>query len=207
MSLLAINAFMPELAKWDSFYVIVGSAAGALIGLQFVVMTLLAERPPAGAAEAGPAFGNPTIVHFAAALFLSALLHVPWQSITVAAAIWGLLGFAGIAYVVIVVRRMRKQSAYTPVFEDWLFHVVLPAFAYAILGLTSFVALGRERGALFGVGGAALLLLFIGIHNAYDNVAHIVFVNILRANTGQAQNENDSQRNRARRIKEDKQRN
>ena len=171
-----MTVIMPELAKWDSFYVIVGSAAGALIGLQFVVMTLLAEKPPVGAAEAGAAFGNPTVVHFAAALFLSALLHVPWQTISIAAVIWGLLGLAGIAYIGIVVRRMRKQNVYVPVFEDWLFHVVLPALAYATLALTSFAALSRERQALFGVGGAALLLLFVGIHNAYDNVAHIVLV-------------------------------
>jgi hypothetical protein len=32
---------MSELAKWDSFYAIVGSAADALIGLQFVVATLI----------------------------------------------------------------------------------------------------------------------------------------------------------------------
>jgi hypothetical protein len=172
---------MSELAKWDSFYVIVGSAAGALIGLQFVVLTLIAERPPAGAAEAGAAFGNPTVVHFAAALFLSALLHAPWQTITIVAVIWGLVGFAGIIYVGIVVRRMRKQVAYAPVFEDWLFHVALPAAAYAILALTSFAAPSRERAALFGVGGAALLLLFIGIHNAFDNVAHIVNISIASA--------------------------
>lgn len=36
---------MSELTEWGSFYLIVGSAAGALIGLQFVVMTLIAERP------------------------------------------------------------------------------------------------------------------------------------------------------------------
>jgi hypothetical protein len=30
---------MSELAAWDSFHVIVGSAAGGLIGLQFVVLT------------------------------------------------------------------------------------------------------------------------------------------------------------------------
>jgi len=167
---------MSELVKWDNFYVIVGSAAGALIGLQFVVMTLLAERPPAGAAEAGAAFGNPTVVHFAAALFLSALVHAPWQTITIAAVIWGLQGFAGLAYIVIVIRRMRKQSVYVPVFEDWLFHVILPGGAYAMLALTAFAVFSHERGALFGVGGAALLLLFIGIHNAYDNVAHIVLV-------------------------------
>ena len=61
-------------------------AAGALIGLQFVVITLIAERPPDGAAEAGAAFGSPTIVHFSVALFLSALLLAPWQTITIAGA-------------------------------------------------------------------------------------------------------------------------
>ena len=29
---------MSEYAEWESFYVIVGAAAGALIGLQFVVL-------------------------------------------------------------------------------------------------------------------------------------------------------------------------
>jgi len=54
---------MPELAEWESVYMIVGSAAGALIGLQFVVMTLIAERPPLRAAEAGAVFATPTIAH------------------------------------------------------------------------------------------------------------------------------------------------
>src|SRR5256885_6087757 len=72
--LLGTGADMAELAEWESFYVIVGSAAGALIGLQFVVMTLLAENPPQRVAEAGAAFASPTIVHFSAALLLSALL-------------------------------------------------------------------------------------------------------------------------------------
>jgi hypothetical protein len=182
--MIAITDSMSELAKWDSFYVIVGSAAGALIGLQFVVLTLIAERPPAGAAQAAAAFGSPTVVHFGTALFLSALLHVPWPTVTVAAVLWGLLGFGGVAYTVIIVWRMRTQIAYKPQFEDWLFHVVLPLAAYALLALSSFVATSRPRGSLFAVGGAALLLLFIGIHNAYDNVSYHVLVNIVNAKTG-----------------------
>lgn len=165
-----------ELAKWDGFYVIVGSAAGALIGLQFVVLTLIAERPPPGLAEAGAAFGSPTIVHFGAALFLSAILHAPWQSIHIVAALWGLLGLGGVTYTVIVIRRVRRQSVYHPVFEDWLFHVALPLLAYATLGLSAFAAAAHARGALFCVGGATLLLLFIGIHNAWDNVSYHVLV-------------------------------
>lgn len=103
---------MREFAEWDGFYVIVGSAAGALIGLQFVVITLIAERPPRGAAQAGAAFSSPTIVHLCAALLLSTLLHAPWQTITIVAVLWGLLGFGGVAYAVIVARRMRRQAAY-----------------------------------------------------------------------------------------------
>jgi hypothetical protein len=101
---------MSELTAWDSFYVIVGSAAGALIGLQFVVMSLIVGRPLIPAAEAGAAFATPTIVHFGAALLLSALLRAPWPTITPAAALWGLIGLSGAAYTVIVARRMRLQT-------------------------------------------------------------------------------------------------
>ncbi len=188
---------MPELAKWDNFYVIVGSAAGALIGLQFVVLTLIAERPPVGAAEAGAAFGSPTIVHFGAVLFLSAFLHAPWQAVTIATVIWGLLGFGGVAYTVIVARRMRKQFAYTPIFEDWLCHFALPMAAYAVLAVSAFDARSSPSGALFGVGGAVMLLLFVGIHNAWDSVSYHVFVHKAGTNaatdTDLTRNETQSQ--------------
>jgi len=167
---------MSEFAEWDSFYVIVGSAAGALIGLQFVVLTLIAERPPLRAAESGAAFATPTIVHFGTALLLSAVLRAPWQAVTFVAALWGLVGFSGVIYSFIVARRMRVQTTYGPVWEDWVFHFVLPSAAYAILALSAFAAPSHTREALFGVGTAALLLLFVGIHNAWDAIAYHVFV-------------------------------
>jgi hypothetical protein len=175
---------MTELAKWDSFYVIVGSSAGALIGLQFVVLTLIADRPQVASVEAAAAFGSPTVVHFAAALFLSAMLHAPWPNITAPAVIWGVLGFVGVAYSCIVCRRMQKQPAYKPQFEDWMFHVILPCAAYAILAASSFTATTHTRESLFAVGAAALMLLFDGIHNSWDNVSYHVLVNIATANKG-----------------------
>jgi hypothetical protein len=180
---------MTQLAQWDNFYVIVGSAAGALIGLQFVVLTLIAERPFAGAEQAGAAFGSPTVVHFGSVLFLAALLHAPWRGPTVVSAIWGLLGLAGAVYAIIVARRMRQQHAYKPVFEDWLFHVALPLAAYAVLGLSSLAAYAHERDALFAVGAAALLLLFIGIHNAWDSVSYHVFVHKAKSSGAPPRNE------------------
>jgi hypothetical protein len=187
---------MSELTEWDSFYVIVGSAAGALIGLQFVVMTLIAERPPLRAAEAGAAFATPTIVHFGTVLLLSALLRAPWQGITVAAVLWGLIGLSGAAYAVVVARRMRVQITYRPEFEDWLFNVVLPLAAYAVLALSAFAARSHAREALFGVGAAALLLLFIGIHNAWDAVTYHVLVNKRDTNAEQRRDETSAKEKR-----------
>lgn len=168
---------MSPMNGWANFYVIVGSSAGALIGLQFVVMTLIAGRSVArGEAQAGDAFSTPSVVHFGVVLLLSALLSAPWDGIGVGAVLWGLVGFSGIVYLVVVARRMRAQTVYKPVFEDWLFHVLLPLAAYAMLAGAAFVARSHARPALFLVGAAALLLLFIGIHNAWDTVMHLVFV-------------------------------
>jgi len=168
---------MTSLTEWGNFYVIVGSSAGALIGLQFVVMTLIAGRPiDRGEAQAGDAFSTPSVVHFGVVLLLSALLSAPWDGIGTVAIVWGLVGLGGIMYAVVVARRMRAQTVYKPVFEDWLFHVLLPLAAYAMLAGSAFAARSHARPALFLVGAAALLLLFVGIHNAWDTVTHLVFV-------------------------------
>jgi len=165
---------MTDLAAWNSFYVILGSSAGALTGLQFVVMTLIAEKSPPRAEEAGPAFATPTIVHFGAVLLLSAVISAPWQEAAPVAAVLGLMGLIGVVYISIVARNMKQQTAYTPNAKDWLFYFLLPLAAYALIALCAYGALSHMTEALFGVGAAALLLLFTGIHNAWDSVVYLV---------------------------------
>src|SRR5436190_23922022 len=72
---------MAALSSWENFYVIIGSSAGALIGLQFVVMTLVANMPiTRGDAQAGTAaFTTPSVIHFGVVLLLSALDSIPWK--------------------------------------------------------------------------------------------------------------------------------
>jgi hypothetical protein len=164
------------LEGWSNFYVIVGSSAGALIGLQFVVIALLADRPRVpGQAQAGSAFATPNIVHFATVLTVSALLSAPWHAIDGAAVLWGAVGIAGVIYELITVRRMRVQHAYQPVLEDWIFHAVLPLAAYSILAGSAWAARLHPRGALVGVAVGALVLLFAAIHNAWDSASYHIF--------------------------------
>ena len=170
---------MQALSDWDSFYVIVGSSAGALIGLQFVVMTLVAANPPKGVSEGSAAFSTPTVVHFSVVLLLSALVRIPWQTTQSAAIAWGILGLCGLVYTAAVVRRMHVQSVYKPVLEDWIFHAMLPLASYVALVVSAFTAEEHPHGALLGVGSGALLLLFTGIHNAWDAVAYHITVNLV----------------------------
>ena len=103
----------------------------------------------------------------------------------------GVSGLLGVVYAFIVIRRMRKQSAYQPVLEDWLFHAVLPLVAYLFLAISSFAAIPHARLGLFGVAGASLLLLYIGIHNAWDSVAYHVLVRM--ASTAESSQDQDRQ--------------
>jgi hypothetical protein len=168
---------MTALAGWQNFYVIVGSSAGALIGLQFVVLSLMSNTPASlPDADAGDAFATPTIVHFGATLGLSAILSAPWDAIGPPSVLWGIAGLSGVVYSIVVVRRMRGQAVYRPEFEDWLFHIALPFAAYLILAVVACIAGFRLREALLSVGAAALLLLFAGIHNAWDAVTYHVFI-------------------------------
>lgn len=90
--------------------------------------------------------------------------------------VWGLVGISGIVYATVVARRMRLQTVYRPVFEDWLFHVLLPVAAYAMLVVSAFLVATRARPALFLVAAATLVFLFVGVHNAWDAITYHVFV-------------------------------
>src|SRR5689334_11678206 len=157
------------LSVWGNFYVIVGSSSGALIGLQFVVMTLIAENGASGTRrDAVSAFGTPTVVHFGAALLVSAIASVPWGALGSASIAFTLSGLLGLTYAIVVVRRQHRQSDYEPVFEDWLWHTMLPIAAYVGLLAGGLVLSRTTSGSLLTIGASALLLVVIGIHNAWD---------------------------------------
>jgi hypothetical protein len=171
------------LKAWEAFYVIVGSSAGALTGLQFVVLTLIGESdnvPRSGATIA--AYGSPNVVHFCTALLISALCSAPWHGLGSPGVALSLCGVGGLIYSIAVLRRAQRQRDYQPVLEDWIWHTILPFVAYGALvysgvTLSSATDLGVEL-----VGGATLLLVFIGIHNAWDTVTYITIERARRRN-------------------------
>jgi hypothetical protein len=162
------------LAHWDNFYVIVGSSAAALTGLQFVVMAFVADsRVRSATSDTVGAFGTPTVVHFSAVLLASAILSAPWHSIENVAIAIGTCGFAGVVYGLIIVRRARRQTAYQTVLEDWIWYAILPLVANGGVTVAAVMLRPHVEGALFAIAASSLLLLFIGIHNAWDTVTYV----------------------------------
>ena len=174
MSTSALHAILP-LAEWANFYVIIGTSAGALTGLTFVVITISGDpvRPESAATRLTGlrAFITPTAVHFGVALWISALLCIPRHTVLSAAICIGAASVAGIVYSVRVLRLMAKmRSEYHPFLADWVWNIVLPLFAYLSLLAAAFLMRPYSPLALDIVAFASLLLLTIGIHNAWDIV-------------------------------------
>jgi hypothetical protein len=161
------------LAAWESFYAIMGSSAAALTGLQFVVVALVAQTRRRSTAGEFDAFATPTIVHFGAVLLLSAILTAPWPALSAAGLALAICGCAGVGYIAVVIVRARRQTGYQLVLEDRLWHIALPLVAYAALFTAAVLLRSHVVASLFAVAAVALLLLFIGIHNAWDTVTYI----------------------------------
>jgi hypothetical protein len=162
-----LSPVLPPLSEWEGFYVIIGSSAAALTGLMFVVVALLSERRQRDTA-AFAVFATPTIVHFGAVLLIAAFMTTPGHSVRSLRLCLLACGIAGLGYMTWVILQGRKQKSYKPELEDWIFHFWLPPVAY-VLVLISALILGTSHGSLYLIGASALLLLFIGIHNAWDS--------------------------------------
>ena len=164
-----------SLGAWESFYVIVGSSAAALTGLQFVVITLVAEARRTMRASGGEidAFATPTVVHFCAALLVSVTLSAPWPGLFGPAFVIVACGLVGVLYTAQVLRRVTRQTAYRLVVEDWTWHVVLPLLAYTAQVAAGMTLRRYTQPSLFVMAGSALLLVYIGIHNAWDTTTWV----------------------------------
>jgi len=151
-----------------------GSSAAALTGLMFVVIALASGSDRSRKTTDGIAtFSTPTVVHFSAALFVSAVLSAPWPSLVSAGIPLGLAGLYGIVHVFRVMIRTRRLTTYTPDTEDWTWFTILPLLAYGAVFAGTLALAAFPRDALFVLAGGVLLLLLIGIRNAWDVVTFL----------------------------------
>jgi hypothetical protein len=163
------------LSSWQNFYMIMGTAAATLTGLMFVVTTLIAgiDAHLSTLNAAVSAYNTPTVVHFGTVLLLAGILSAPWQTFSSLSLLLGLLGLGMVFYSIIVMRRMRRVPHYQSTLEDWLWYLVFPLLAHVSLIVAAFVLPENPALALYLVGSAVIVLLLVGIRNAWDMVTFL----------------------------------
>jgi len=166
---------LPLLSDWQNFYMIMGTAAATLTGLMFVVTTLIAgiDAHLSTLNAAVSAFNTPTVVHFGTVLLLAGILSAPWQTFSSLSLLLGLLGLGMVFYSIIVLWRMWRVPHYQSTLEDWLWYMVFPLIANILLIVAAFVLPKNPSSALYLVGSAMMLLLLVGIRNAWDMVTFL----------------------------------
>lgn len=172
------------LPGWSTFFATMCTSDAALIGLMFVVITLVAGMERRQPTRDGlSTYSSPNVMHFCGALFVSAVLIAPWHSLVGADITIGLGALYGLVYSLRVILRTRQASAqsaaeagYVPDVEDWVWYTIMPFVAYcAIVG--GAIALSRAAApALYAVAAGVLLLTFIGIRNAWDVVTFLTVI-------------------------------
>jgi len=166
---------LPFLSNWQNFYMLIGTAAATLTGLMFVVTTLIAgiethvETLNAGIS----AFNTPTVLHFGTVLLIAGILSAPWSSFSNISLLLGLFGLGMVFYLIIVMQRMRRVPHYQSTLEDWLWYMALPLLAHIGLIVAAMALPANPALALYIISAAMVLLLFVGIRNAWDMVTFL----------------------------------
>ena len=156
---------------WDSYYILVGSASGALIGLLFVVATLQSGRDPEASARGASIYLTPTVFHFAVVLVISAMASAPGLPRWAVGAILGVCGLIGCGYGVFSAVGIRNfKSAEAPHWTDFWYYGVAPAVAYFGMMISAVAAWAQAPADALIIAGVLLALLLIGIRNAWDLV-------------------------------------
>jgi hypothetical protein len=163
------------LAQWHDFYTLIGEASATLVGLIFVAASIGAEVFTRSHQAGVRSFLSPTVVHFTAILVICLLASMPTQTWSVLGLLQTWVGAIGLVYSGWVWRRMMKHGIAASIDTiDRLWYALLPIPAY-LLVIVAGVSLCKQLWfSLDVLASALIMLLLIGIRNAWDMTVWII---------------------------------
>jgi hypothetical protein len=158
--------------EWRDFYAFSGTAAATLMGLMFVVVSLagrvLATEEGARAARA---FHAPSVVFFTTVIVVAMVMLIPHAVSAALGILLGVIATGGIIYListgVFTIWRTFELG-----FEDLMWYVALPYLSYATIGVAAVGIWKADPFGFYAAASAMVLLLLIGIRNAWDLVVY-----------------------------------
>ena len=150
---------------------LVGTAAATLTGLMFVAVTFGSGLVTRESAATTRAFLDPTYTHFVQVLLIACLLLMPtlgrWSSSAALLIVVGAMRFLGLHTVFRRYREAQREHGDIEL-SDWLLSIVLPLLCHLSLMATGAAFIARNSAALTGLAVISVVLLFIGIHGAWE---------------------------------------
>jgi hypothetical protein len=159
---------------WHDFYVLVGTASATLVGLMFVAASIGSSVFSEKHRAALQAFISPTVVNFAAVLFICIGVMIPsqtWLSLGLLLAAGGVAGliYAGRVWVQMFVRRSFQVDMI-----DRMFYAAVPLLGYLLVLAAGILLLLRMRWSAEVTAAALVVLMYAGIRNAWDMTTWIM---------------------------------
>jgi hypothetical protein len=165
----------PGLAQWHDFYALIGGASATLVALMFVAASIGAGVFTREHQAGIRSFLSPTVVHFSAVLVICLLATIPTETWILLGLLQTCTGAIGLVYSGWIWRRMMKHGIIASIdVVDRLWYALLPIAAY-LLVIAAGVSLPRQSEVSLNILALALiLLLLIGIRNAWDMTVWII---------------------------------
>ena len=162
-----------SLGAWQVYYTLLGTSAATLIGLTFVVITLVGTMQKQPSTIGISVFTTPTVVHFGTALLASLFLCAPWKSSAGAAAIVAVVAIVGLVLALRAAMLSRQMDTYTPDVEDLIWFSILPVLTYVVMLAGAAMLAFHVRESLFVIACAVAFLIVMGIRNSWDVVTYV----------------------------------
>ena len=158
-------------AGWDSYFLLIGGAAGALIGLLFVVAGLTSGLQREDRLRGASLYLSPVVFHFAVVLVVSGAALAPRLSAPHMAIVVGVCALAGLVHLAYVTAGIAsRRTPAPPHWSDVWCYGVGPLGLYAALAGAAWAVWAAASWAAYAVAAAGMALLLIGVRNAWDLV-------------------------------------
>jgi hypothetical protein len=165
-----IASFASAAGPWQTFYVLVGTAAATLIGLMFVAITFGASLVTRQTSESARAFLDPTFTHFVQVLLTACLITIPTMGPTLAGVLLLAIGALRTAALFWIFRHMREahRTHHDIELSDWLIGIAVPLLCHLLLGAAGAAFLGGYAAAFNVLAIATIAVLLNGVFSAWE---------------------------------------